>query len=295
MTLPDAVLLLAHGTVADNSEMSEFLTTIRRGHPPSPALLSEMIRRYDAIGGSPLLKITSEQAAALSSRLGRPCLVAMRLWAPRVDAVLPLLPEAVRRVCLLPLAPFSVPVYDSAARAAAAKFGADSGRTFEFVGVPPWGEDPGFVAASAALIRRHLPAAAGTPKHALVLTAHSLPLVAIRSGDLYADQVSACAQLIGQELNLPVTLAYQSQGDGGGEWLGPDLGAVLSELKRRDTTHVTVAPFGFLSDHVETLYDLDIEAKSVASSLGLDYTRVPALNTDPALIEAMAQLVLRAQ
>lgn len=291
----DAVLLLAHGTISDASELPTFLQTIRRGRPVPPELLAEMQHRYDTIGGSPLLQYTREQAQGLSARLGCPVAVAMRLWHPRVEAVLPgLIAAGVSRVCLLPLAPFSVDVYVRAAREAASAFE----QALQFVAVEPWGLEPPFIQAQAALIAEYLTAASSsaTPEasEALVLTAHSLPMAVIRAGDRYASEVSACADAIQSALGRRAHLAFQSQGADGGEWLAPDLRQTLGELAQAGTRRVVIAPFGFLADHVETLYDLDVEAAAWCEELGLTLVRVPALNSRPDFLDALATIARRA-
>lgn len=283
----DGVLLLAHGTIHDVSELADFLKSVRRGRPAPEALVAEMRHRYEAIGGSPLLRYTEQQARGLEERLGLPVEVAMRLWNPRVEEVLPrLLARGGGRVCLLPLAPFSVDVYVDAARAAAATLGRGD---VELISVGSWGTDADFIGAHVALIRR-------TVKHGvpLVLTAHSLPTRVISMGDRYAVEVEACVAAIAAELGSPVHLAYQSQGIEGGDWLGPDLGAVLQRLVNEGESAVAIAPVGFLADHVETLYDLDVEARASCAHLGLTLTRVPALNIEPLFLDALAGLVRRA-
>jgi len=127
-----------------------------------------------------------------------------------------------------------------------------------------------------------------------VLTAHSLPSVAIRAGDRYQAEVEASARALSERLSRPCQLAYQSQGADGGEWLGPDLRQTFERLAQEGVRQLTLCPFGFLADHVETLYDLDIEARTWAEALGLGFERVPALNTAPGLIEALANVARRA-
>lgn len=281
MTSPSwGVLLLAHGTVSDLSELPRFLTRIRRGRAPSPELVEEMRRRYRAIGGSPLLSITQRTAEALARRLGRPCGAAMRLSSPEVGEVWPQLAErGAKSVCLLPLAPFSVQVYVEAAR--------ESLPGVPSFGVEPWGEDARFIAAQVARIE---PLLTRAEHEHLVLTAHSLPQRVIDAGDPYAAQFERCAARIGSTLGLPFSVAYQSQGADGGHWLGPELNALLSSKRDEGVTRVVVAPVGFLSEHVETLYDLDIETRRHAEALGLEFARVPALDDDPALIDALAHI-----
>lgn len=286
----DGVLLIAHGTVETTSDLPAFLSEIRRGRPAPPGLIAELTHRYEAIGGSPLLELTRAQASRLSERLRMPVLVAMRLWQPRVEQVLLEYRHLkLRRLCLLPLAPFSVPVYNRAAAEAFTKAGQAASDLPDPVFLDNWGLHDAFIEAHAALLEPYLRRAeVGTH---LVLTAHSLPRIVVDRGDPYATLVEAAAQKIAARLAAPMTLAYQSRGADGGEWLGPDLEEVFGRLRDSGARGVLVAPFGFLADHVETLYDLDIDARKRAEALGLGFTRAPALNSHPSLIDAMARVV----
>lgn len=291
----DGVLLVAHGTVENLDDMPEFLANIRHGRPASPELVAELRRRYAAIGGSPLLTITRAQATDLARHLGVPVLVGMRLFRPSVEQALYGAAElGLERLCLLPLAPFSVHVYWAAAQrsleAARRELGA---RTPKLVACEPWGLEPEFIDAHASQIEPLL-GEAPEGKTELVLTAHSLPLRAIQSGDPYAAQVEACARAIGERLGRGYRLAYQSQGADGGEWLGPDLPSILIAARQAGKSRVVLAPFGFLADHVETLYDLDIDAQRLANELSLELYRVPALNVHGKLTRALAAVAERA-
>lgn len=289
----DGILLVAHGTVDDLNDLPEFLAEIRRGIPAPASLVQELKHRYTAIGGSPLLDLTRAQASSLEAELDCPVLVAMRLWRPRVEDVLAE-PQArgLARLCVLPLAPYSVHVYNAAAARAFDATRAKLGNGPEPVFVEQWGLCPELIAAHVALIREAL---AGVEAGAgVLLTAHSLPRAVIEAGDPYADLLGRAAAEIGCELDHPVTLGFQSQGADGGEWLGPDLPQAFQALRAQGVSTVVLAPFGFLADHVETLYDVDIEARGQAEALGLNFVRVPVLNTHPALIHAMAQVVRRA-
>jgi ferrochelatase len=284
----DGILLTAHGTIERLEDLPEFLRRIRHGRPVEAELLTEMERRYRAIGRSPLLDITRAQAAALAERLGLPVFVGMRLFRPELsEAIAEAARAQVRRLCVLPLAPFSVHVYSRAAERAVA----ESGTAIELVPAAPFGTDPSFTEAEAQAIEPYL---AREPDELLILTAHSLPESVIAAGDPYRTLVEASAEAIGRRLGCPYELAYQSQGADGGAWLGPDLRSVLENARKQGRTRVVVAPFGFLSDHVETRYDLDIEARGWAAELDLEFQRVPALNTDPHLIGALAEAAWRA-
>lgn len=286
----DGVLLLAHGTVEELKDIPAFLGRIRGGRPASPGLIQETCRRYELIGGSPLLKTTKEQAACLADRLACPVLVGMRLWDPSIDAALE---EAVRlgltRLCLLPLAPYSVHIYVRAAEQAREARIAAGQPAPSLIPVSAWGEHPALIDAHAAVIAPLL-----GPDSDLILSAHSLPLVALRAGDPYERQVRASAAAIAARLGVAYQLAFQSQGADGGEWLGPSLREAFERARERKRTGVTVAPFGFLSDHVETLYDLDHEARGFARELGLEFSRAPALGTASGLLDALEDLARRA-
>lgn len=289
----DGVLLVAHGTVSNLDDLPAFIARIRHGRPASPELLADLRSRYERVGGSPLLEITRAQASALARRLELPVLVGMRLWDPSVeDALRGAAHLGIRRLVVLPLAPFSVSVYWQAAQRSLESIQAELGACAPvLVPVPAWGEEPLFVEAHAEAIRAH---AGDLSESELLLSAHSLPLVAIRAGDRYQAEVEACARAIGARLSRPYRVVYQSQGADGGEWLGPDLHAVLRACHALGKRRIVLAPFGFLADHVETLYDLDVEARGWAEELGLSLTRVPALNTDERFTAALANVAERA-
>ena len=173
------------------------------------------------------------------------------------------------------------------------------GRTPNIVSAPAWGTHPAFVQANVELIRTH-----AHPEAQIVLTAHSLPMLALRAGDPYerlvresadaiAERVARLVESSGRNSTPPVELAFQSQGEGSAEWLGPDLPTVLRRARDRGASRVAIAPFGFLGEHVETLYDLDIEARRHATELGLSFERVPALGTTSGLIDALEDLARR--
>jgi len=288
------ILLVAHGTVASVAELPAFVARIRHGRPPPAGLIAELTHRYEAIGGSPLLSVTEEQARALEARTGLPVLLGMRLWEPSVEAAFR---EAARqriaRLVLVPLAPFSVEVYGAAARRALESVRPElADATPELVICAPWGTEPAFVEAQCAALQA--PLRIDSRDSAVMLTAHSLPRAAIRAGDRYQAEVEASARAIAERLGRPCELAYQSQGADGGEWLGPDLRQTFERLAHSGVRQITLSPFGFLADHVETLYDLDIEARAWATALGLGFERVPALNTAPGLIDALSSVALRA-
>ena len=280
------VLLVAHGTVENLDDLGAFVARIRHGRPTPPGLVEELRRRYEAIGGSsPLLQTTREQAHALAKCLEAPVLVAMRLWEPGVEQALAgAVALGLRRLVVIALAPFSQHVYwDAAVKVAAA-----AKSSVELVPSAPYAEEPDFVAAHVDAIQRGAPATAS-----VVLSAHSLPKIAIQRGDPYGRLVEAAAAAVAAQLGRPVRLCYQSQGADAGDWLGPTVRETLTALAAAGQREVVWAPFGFLADHVETLYDLDIEARAIASELSLSLLRLPALNVHPGLTAALASVAIR--
>jgi ferrochelatase len=190
------------------------------------------------------------------------------------------------RVILVPMAPHSVQVYEAAAR-----------RDLDHLQqsprlecVPPWGESEELIAAHVDQIQRELAGEDSTKTH-LILSAHSLPSVVIERGDPYARQFESAAQSVASRLRFPTSIAYQSQGADGGRWQGPDLNQVVTEVATEGVENVAVAPIGFLCEHIETLYDLDIETKALVEGLGKRFFRVPALGTHPGLIRAVQEAV----
>lgn len=282
-----SVLLLAHGTIARDEDIPDFLREIRQGHPASPALIEEMRQRYRAIGGSPLLSHTQAQAAALQERLQLPVRVAMRFSAPRVADVLGELgPDEI--VYLLPAAPLSVAVYEAAARRALGALPHPP----TLIPVAPWADQPPLIEHWAAAIQIALRAAPAPCQ--LILTAHSLPTVVIERGDAYQVEFERLARAVLGLAGETGTVAYQSQGQSGGPWLGPSLLECLQAAKAAGQRSVLVAPLGFLSEHVETLFDLDIEAKAQARDLGLEFLRLEAPGCAVGLISAMERAVREA-
>jgi ferrochelatase len=291
-----AVVLIAHGTVEALDDLPEFLTNIRRGHAAPPSLVAEVRRRYEAIGGkSPLLDVTREVAAKLEARLGLPTRVAMRLFHPYPkDVVAALAAEGVRRIVVVPLAQHSAGVYGGAMIAAAREVDP----TIEVLAAPNWGRVEELTSAFAEAV---LAALRDVPPEeldqaALVMTAHSLPLGIVQAGDPYerevrgsAEDVAAAVRARGGRFGEHV-VAFQSQGIGTGvEWLGPDLRATLEALSR-GRRHVVLVPIGFLADHVEILYDLDIEARAWAQELGIVLYRSASLNAGGGLVDALAKV-----
>jgi ferrochelatase len=298
--MSSAVVLVAHGTVDDLDDLPDFLKNIRRGHAASPELLAEVRRRYEAIGGkSPLNEINRRIASRLEARLGVPVRFANRLYKPYPRDVLPeLVSRGVTHLFVLPLAQYSASIYGDAVREAALH----AGMNLEITVAPNWGNTPELVASFARAICRILSPLSDAEllNTTLLFTAHSLPLNIVLAGDPYETEFRASTESVAEALRALMpgrevdhVVAFQSQGMSTGPggrpmaWLGPDLRTQLGDLKARGKSNVVVAPIGFLADHVEILYDLDIEAQGWASELGLSLRRVESLNASDDFIDAL--------
>jgi ferrochelatase len=284
------VLLLAHGTPDSLDEMPEYLTRVRGGRPPSPELVLEMRRNYAAIGGrSPLTDITRAQAEALRVELGGsvPVYFGMRNWSPFIaDSLALAARDGVRELVVLPLAPQYSSLSVGKYREAVEK-GTPPGVAIRFVDA--WHTQPDLLEAFAEKVRKALETIS---PDAVVFTAHSLPERVIRDGDPYARHVAETVRGIAGRVGLSVyQQAYQSAGRTPEPWLGPSLEESLETLAAERATAVLVVPAGFVCDHTEILYDIDIRAASFARERGLRLVRTESLNTTPSFIRALAQIV----
>ncbi len=294
MTLRAALVVSAHGTVQSLDEIPAFLQVIRRGRPASDELAREVRRRYEAIGGrSPLTEITERQATLVGELLGVEGYAGMRLWQPSIESAIDrALSSGVERIISLPAAPFSTEIYhDAVARALAAK---GASERVELVRVGGYGTHPALVEAFAT---RAIEAGALERDAHVVFTAHSLPVAVVERGDRYPSLVRACVEQVAARVGLDHerwTLSYQSQGASEGPWLGPTLPEVFDSLRERGISQVVLAPIGFLTDHVEVLYDLDIEAAEWARERGMRARRARTLNEDADLCAALAAVAREA-
>lgn len=290
------MLLLAHGAPDKLEDIPEFFLHVRNGRPlPTPAV-EEITRRYARIGGgSPLLSITRRQAQALAARLQRPVFVGMRNWRPFIaEAVRESMDAGVRELVAVCLAPHnsrtSVGLYR--ARLAEATAQLSSAPAVHFV--ESWHDHPLLIRAFAEKLRATLLQARGAAGGdvPVILTAHSVPEKTIADGDSYDRQVRDTAARVAAEAGCQLWhCAYQSQGMTAEPWIGPTVESVLDQLAGAGHRHVVVAPIGFLADHVEVLYDVDVGFRDYARGKGLTLWRTESLNDSPLLIEALASVV----
>jgi len=281
----DAVILMAYGSPSTADDIRPYFEDIRGGRPVSDEAVAELAKRYQRIGGrSPLDEVTEAQRAALERELGIPVFVGMKHWRPRIaEAVERALERGATRIVGVVLAPhysrMSVGEYRERLEAAL------EGRDAELVLVESWHDDPAFVDVVADRVR-------GTGAW-VVFTAHSLPQRALAGGDPYRDQLLETSRLVSERAGLGErwSFAFQSASATGEPWLGPDILEELERLAGEGEREVLVAPVGFVSDHLEILWDLDIEAREKAQALGLEFERITSLNDDPSFIRALAGVV----
>ncbi|MBI5595467.1 MAG: ferrochelatase [Elusimicrobia bacterium] len=294
-----AVLLMAYGAARSLDEIPAYLADIRGGRPPSPELVAEVRHRYGLLGGgSPLFAISEAQAEGLRRVLAARGLsarvaVGMRHSEPFIGRVAAgLAAEGVRRLVGLPLTPFqsslSVGAYFKKLDEAAASCGLSILRSGD------WHANANLVEAYAQRIREALsrlgPDFKG--KTALLLTAHSLPQRILAAGDPYPAQLQETAGLVAKAVGFAeFRFAYQSRGATPEPWLGPDAAEALEAIAKAGFKAVVLAPIGFVSDHMETLYDDDILYKGRAEALALRFERAGALNDHPLFAEALADVV----
>ncbi len=296
-----AVLLMAYGTPRTPQEIEPYYTDIRRGRAPTPEQLADLTARYDALGGtSPLAARTEAQRAGLQAALdaaapGRYHVVlGLKHAEPKVEtAVDTLAADGFQQIVGVVLAPhysaFSIGQYLDRAAAAAQPHG------IAVHGIESWAIEPAFIQFIANDMRTKL---ATLPVNTKVLfTAHSLPQRIITAGDRYPDELRATAEAVAQVVGLTAdswSIAWQSAGRTPEPWLGPDILQVIDELAQAGTDGILVSAVGFVADHLEVLYDLDIEAARHAAERGVAFARTACVNDNPTVMAALAQRVIEA-
>ena len=289
-----AVLLLAHGSPENPDQVPEFLRYVTSGRPMPPQVVEEIRHRYSLIGFSPLPCWTSLQADQLSRELKMPVFVGMRNWRPFIsDTVRAIADRGFERVIAVCLAPHnsrtSVGLYRNAVLG--------GGQVpFKVDFVDEWHDQP--LLAKAFAEKLHAGWERANSEHGknvpVVFTAHSVPERTIADGDPYEAQAKETAALVAREAGLSVddwVFAFQSQGMSGGGWIGPTVEDTIMKLKTNGHRGVFVQPVGFVCDHVEVLYDIDILFKQFAAKEGMHLWRAESLNGSPTLTAALAEVV----
>jgi ferrochelatase len=285
--MSSAVVLMAYGSPDRLEDVPAYYADIRGGRPVSPEHLADLVERYRRLGveeRNPLNEITERTRAALERALGLPVHTGMRHWRPRIaDAVEAALAGGARTVVGLVLAPhysaMSIGAYRRQLEDAVA------GRA-DIAFVERWGSEPAYVELVAGRLR-------GTAAH-VVFTAHSLPARILQEGDPYVDELLESSRLSAERAGVAAwSFSFQSASPTGEPWLGPDIVDHLEELHARGVREVLVCPIGFVSDHLEIRWDIDVEAQEKARELGMRLERVEMPNDDPELVDALKTLVER--
>jgi ferrochelatase len=284
-----AVVLMAYGSPDRLEDVPAYYADIRGGRPIAPALLADLVARYERLGiedSNPLNEITEETRAALEAELSLPVFTGMRHWQPRIaEAVERALGGGADEIVGLVLAPhysgMSIGRYRAQLEEAV-------GDRAELRFVERWGGEPGYVELLAERLEPRRDA------H-IVFTAHSLPARILDDGDPYRDELLVSSRLVAERAGVHEwTFAFQSESPTGEPWLGPDILEHLNELAANDVRDVVLCPIGFVADHLEIRWDLDVEAAERARELGLRLERIELPNADPAFVRILAGLVRRA-
>ena len=293
-----AVLLMALGGPDSLENVEPYLLDLRGGRPTSPELVDEIRERYRATGGkSPVLEITRALAAKVEARRPVRVFVGLRHWHPLIAEawgdVIEYGPDCVIGICMAPqFSSMTVEKYLEKLADARTDVG---GGEIPLSAVKSWATHPGLVAALAERVSEALGRFADEERRnvPVLFTAHSLPERILREGDAYPDEVQATMEAVIAQLpaGQPTTFAYQSQGRSPEPWLGPEVEPTLDALAADGVPGVVIAPIGFVSDHVETLYDIDIEFRARAEKLGLRLERMPMLNDSDALADTLVALI----
>jgi ferrochelatase len=287
-----AVLLMAYGGPGSLDDVEPYLNDVRGGRPTSPALLHEIRERYAQIGGrSPILELTRAQAAGVQRALGRgfQVYVGMRHWHPYIRETADDIVRAGHRSLVgVVMAPhysaMSVGAYEKKLLEAA------QGR-LEAALVRSWGDHPAFLEAVSERVAQALQRFPSPSAVQVIFTAHSLPERILAAGDPYPDELRASAAAVATRRGLSDwRFAYQSAGATPEPWLGPDAGDVITELAAEGRKAFLLVPIGFVCDHVEILYDIDIEYRALAERLGVHLERTASLNDDDGLVAAVADV-----
>lgn len=289
-----AVLLLAHGSPDSVNEVPDFLLRVTGGRPLPPDVVEEVKHRYQTIGRSPLTEITLKQGELLAQKLGLPVYVGMRNWRPFTSQTLrQMVADGIHHAVVICLAPHNSRTSVGLYRNSLAK-GSDPGLSFDFV--ESWHDEPLLIQAFAEKLiagRNKANAEAGAPLP-VIFTVHSVPQRTIMDGDPYETQARHTGELVAAAAALDRAewrFAFQSQGMSGGAWLGPTVEATILDLKRSGHRGVFVQPIGFLCDHVEILYDVDVIFKTFAEKEEMRLRRAESLNDSPLLTSALAEIV----
>jgi ferrochelatase len=307
MKMPDeslvGVILMTYGSPSTLDDIPTYLQNVRGGNPASEALIVEFRRRYRLIGGSPLLRITREQAAALQEELnGRygsrfRVVAGMRFAPPFIADVTPEVAHDAQQLIGVIMSPqYSPIIMGGYIRALESAVAGLQRNDFELRIAGAWHLQPYFIQALAERVQQALKRFPSEVRERVpvLLTAHSMPKRVVEKEPDYIDSLKETAAAVAELAGLPPErwmFCYQSAGHTPEEWLKPDFADVMPELRAAGHTHVLIAPVQFLADHLEILYDIEIGAREQAEAAGIQFARTESLNTSPLFIKALAEVV----
>jgi len=295
-----AVLLMAYGSPNRLDEVEPYFTDIRGGKPPSREALRELTEKYRRVGvPTPLLAVSQQLGRELERLLNAESNdysvhVGMKHWTPRIGAAIDTIAAGdASRIVAIVLAPHYSRISTGGYRRHVEAALSQAGRPIALDFVESWHDLEGYVAAEADNVRAVRARFRDPEKVVTIFTAHSLPARILAEGDPYRNQLLHTSELIAQRVGLTEwRFSFQSQSQTGEPWLGPDLVETIQSLARDWHHQILVASIGFIADNLEILFDIDVEAKEVAETLGVDLRRTPMLNADPRLAEALRALVV---
>ncbi len=302
MTMPRvAVLLMAYGSPDRLEDVPAYLADIREGRTPSAEAVKELTERYRRVGlPTPLLRVTRKVATGLERALATVpgvqvrAYVGMKHWRPRIpDAIVQAAGDRTDQLVVVPMAPHFSRISIGGYRKRVEDAVRSLQQPFALHLVESWHNHPPYCALWARNVQRALAQFARPQELVTIFTAHSLPARIIAEGDPYRDQLLETSRLVAERAgSIPWRFAFQSASHTGEPWLGPDLLETLEELATEGVAGVVVAPIGFVCDHLEIIYDIDIAAQQRATQLGIRLVRTELPNDDPAFIAALAQLIV---
>jgi protoporphyrin/coproporphyrin ferrochelatase len=286
---------MAYGTPADLDGVEAYYTHIRGGRPPSPEALAELTARYRAIGGSPLLEITRAQAGGIERRLGIKTYLGLKHSAPFIaDAVAAMESDDVERAAGLVLAPHFSKMSIGDYRRRAEKAADEIGWGARIDVTECWHLEPGYIDWLVGAVKTALGSLNGVAAP-VVFSAHSLPERIRAEGDPYPDQLRETAAAVASRAGIEDwDVAWQSAAATGQPWMGPDILEVIEDLAERGAEAVVLCPCGFVADHLEVLYDIDIQAAGLAARLSIGFARTAMPNDDPGFLDTLAGVAKRA-
>ncbi|MDE1832900.1 MAG: ferrochelatase [Candidatus Micrarchaeota archaeon] len=296
-----AILLMVYGSPASEDEVEPYYTAIRHGKRPTDAEIEDLKARYERIGGcSPLMEITEMQARQLERRLNRvegssyKVYVGTKHWKPSIkDAVSQIIEAKHTHMVAMPLAPHNSSMTTQNYNRLVEEALNESGRPIEATYVNSWSTNGQFINALSSNLSETLDAV-GNDAHVL-FTAHSLPERILADGDPYPfELMETCDKVAATSELADWSFCYQSAGHASEKWLGPDITEKIAELAKGGSRNIVVCTVGFVSDNLEILYDIDIEARELASRLGVNLIRTESLNLSSKLTEALADVVSNA-